>query len=132
MVVAVCVDNNGGMLFFGKRQSRDKALIADFMSSAKGKVYIKPFSKVLFDGIPDVIIDNNCLLLAGTGDYCFIEDTDISRYSQKIEKIIVYKWNRDYPHDTDFKMPDGFVLESSKDFQGNSHDEITKEEYIKV
>ena len=78
MIVAVCVDDNMGMLFFGKRQSRDKKVVEDFIrSSAGGKAYIRNFSKKLFDG-KDVIIDDNCLNIAGENDWCFIENLDIN------------------------------------------------------
>jgi hypothetical protein len=48
---------------------------------------------------------------------------------EKIKEIIVYKWNRVYPADVEFEMPAGFVLESSTDFTGFSHEQITKEIY---
>ena len=131
MTTAICIDDNNGMLFFGKRQSRDKAVIADFMKSAGGgKAYIKEFSAKLFEG-QNVSVDNNCLKNAGEKDYCFIENEDITPYAAKINKIILYKWNRDYPYDMQFKMPGGFKLQSSTEFKGNSHDKITKEVYVK-
>lgn len=129
MIVAVCVDDNMGMLFFGKRQSRDRAVLDDLIKSAgSGKVYIRSFSAKLFDG-RNVIVDDNCLAAAGENDYCFIENADIAPFASKISKIIVYKWNRDYPFDKTFKLPNGFKLSKSRDFKGRSHDNITKEEY---
>ena len=131
MIVAVCIDDNMGMLFFGKRQSRDKKVVEDFIrSSAGGKAYIRNFSKKLFDG-KDVIIDDNCLSIAGENDWCFIENQDINSYASRISKIVIYKWNRDYPYDFTFKMPEGFTLEKSSEFTGNSHEKITREEYVK-
>lgn len=131
MIVALCVDDNMGMLFFGRRQSRDKAVLDDFLKAAEeGKAYIRSFSAKLFDG-REVIIDDDCLENAGEDDYCFIENADISPYASKISRIILYKWNRDYPYDFTFKMPDGFQLLNTYEFTGNSHDNITREEYVK-
>ncbi|MBQ7596375.1 MAG: hypothetical protein IJU45_06900 [Clostridia bacterium] len=131
MIVAVCVDDNMGMLFFGKRQSRDKVVLNNLiMSAGKNKVYIKSFSAKVFEG-RNVIVDDNCLENAGEKDYCFIENTDIVPYASKIRKIILYKWNRDYPCDFKFKMPEGFRLSKTSDFTGKSHDKITREEYVR-
>ncbi len=131
MIVAVCVDDNMGMLFFGKRQSRDRAVLDNFIKSAgKNKAYIKKFSARLFEG-RNVTVDDNCLETAGEKDYCFIENADITPYASKISKIILYKWNRDYPYDFTFSMPEGFRLSKTSEFSGKSHDKITKEEYVR-
>lgn len=127
--IAVCIDENGGMLFNSRRQSRDRELISDFLKTAnKNKVLIKPFSKILFEE-KNVYIDENCLEIAEENDYCFIEDESIIPYSHKINRIIIYKWNRNYPNDFCFEMPRGFVLETSYNFKGSSHQIITKEIY---
>ncbi len=34
---------------------------------------------------------------ARPGDFCFIENVAPSAYEDKIEKIILYRWNRTYP-----------------------------------
>lgn len=130
MIVAVCVDNQNGLTFFGKRQSRDKEVIKDFMADSKGKAVISRFSETIFEGVK-VRIDDDFMKSARKGEYCFVEDTDITPYAKKIEKIIVYCWNRDYPASEYFTMPDGFVLESSADFKGNSHDKITKQIFVR-
>ena len=53
--VAVCIDDNGGVLLFGKRQSRDRTLIADFVKTVgEGCVYVNQFSKALFTSYPEV------------------------------------------------------------------------------
>ena len=129
MVVAVCIDDNAGMLFNSRRQSRDRELIKDFMLTAKeNRVMIKPFSVVIFEG-EEITVDENCLEIAEENDFCFVEDESILPYTEKIKEIIVYKWNRVYPADVEFEMPAGFVLESSTDFTGFSHEKITKEIY---
>ena len=52
----------------------------------------------------------------------------------RIEEVIVYKWNRRYPTDTYFDLDLaalGFRLASSEEFAGYSHEKITKETYRK-
>lgn len=128
MIVAICIDENDGISFFGKRLSRDREVIKDFMSLSRGKVFIAPYSRILFSEY-DVICDSEFLDKAGKGDYCFVENRNIDEYSEKIEKIVIYNWNRPYPSDKKFKMPDGFVHTDSTDFEGYSHENISREIY---
>ena len=130
MNVAVCIDDNCGMLFNSRRQSRDRALIEDFLKTAeKGRVFIKSFSEKLFAD-KNVSVNDNCLSDAEENDFCFIEDESIIPFSDKINTLIVYKWNRVYPADFSFEMPDGFTLAEASDFEGSSHEKITKEIYV--
>lgn len=130
MNVAVCIDDNGGMLFNSRRQSRDRILIDDFLKNAESnKVFITDFSEKLFADM-NVCVNNNCLSDAEENDFCFIENEDILPFSHKIRKLIIYKWNRVYPADFYFEMPEGFVLSETYEFQGSSHEKITKEVYI--
>ena len=62
-------------------------------------------------------------------DFYFLEDEN---YNGNIDKIIIYKWNRDYPADKYFDIDlSSYELISTQDFQGSSHDLITEEIYIK-
>lgn len=130
MITALCVDDKNGLTFFGKRISRDRAVIADFMSLSGGNVSAAPFSALLFESY-DIVIDDNLLDNSENGCFCFIENKNIVPYSEKIEKIILYKWNRHYPSDKKFVMPDGFMLSESIDFEGYSHECITREIYVR-
>lgn len=129
MQVAICVDDDFGMLFNSRRQSRDRILIEDFMKSAVGnKIFIRSFSEKLFADM-DVTVNDMCLEEAGENDFCFIEDESLLPYSSRIKTLIIYKWNRKYPADFVFEMPEGFVLTETMEFQGSSHEKITKEIY---
>lgn len=130
MIAALCIDDKNGMSFFGKRQSRDKLLIKDFMSLCGGKARIAPYSALIFNGY-DVISDINFLDNAGKGEYVFVENRNLEPYYEKIEKLIIYKWNRHYPSDRKFRMPEGFILSESVDFEGSSHEKITREIYVR-
>ena len=74
----------------------------------------------------------NFLDKARPGDFCFIENVAPSAYEDKIEKIILYRWNRNYPGDLYFDIPleeHGWKLIETDDFAGRSHEKITKEVY---
>lgn len=135
MIVAVCVDDSGGMMFNHRRQSRDWAVIEDIQKLSSGyKLYIGTYSAKLFSENPSIFISNNFLELAGAHDFCFVEDCALKDYIEKIEKLILYRWNRKYPADTYFDLtlePTQWHLESSTDFRGNSHEKITREVYVK-
>ena len=131
MKVAVCVDDAQGMTFFGKRQSSDRVLIEEFITSNSGRrVYITPFSARIFQNYPEVIQSATALDDAGDFDVCFIENLRLAPYASKIEELVVYRWNRSYP--SDFKLDldlTEWQLVSSSEFQGSSHDNITREIY---
>lgn len=135
MIVILCIDDNNGMMFNYRRQSQDKKLREHilnlispnglWMNSYSGKQFTDTDSKRLF--IDDCFLDK-----IRTGDYCFIENTDISPYIEDIEKIILFKWNRNYPADTFFTIDlSEWILEEKEEFAGYSHDKITKEIYSK-
>ena len=132
MTIIVCVDDDNGMLFNKRRQSRDKAVIADIINSIEDNAVISvtPYSASLFEEyhnrvkICDGFDEDNLI--------CFVEDADISHIKEKIDRIVLYKWNRVYPESVHFEMEiDSWKRISSEEFCGNSHDIITKEIYIR-
>ncbi|MGN0115132.1 MAG: ribonuclease Z [Acutalibacteraceae bacterium] len=134
MIVMVCIDDNGGMMFNNRRQSRDKVLTQKVINIASShKLYIDSYSAPLFEGFTaDIIVDDDFLNNANDDDFCFVENRNLKPYEQSISKLIVFKWNRRYPSDFDLDISlDGFTLISSEDFVGNSHEKITMEVYDK-
>ena len=132
MTIIVCVDDNGGMLFNKRRQSRDKAVIADIINSIGDNevVCITPYSALLFEEYQNRI--KICESLDDDSSICFVEDADISHLKEKIDRIVLYKWNRVYPASVYFDIElDSWKRISSDEFCGNSHDTITKEIYIR-
>ena len=131
MNIIICVDDNNGLLFNRRRQSRDKALCERAVAlSSQSTLWMNEYSSSLFSA-ESVKVDSDFLEKAGEGDYCFIENVDFTPYLNKIERIIIYRWNRAYPSDTVF---DDSVLTSrmlikSADFAGFSHEKITEEIY---
>lgn len=54
-------------------------------------------------------------------------------FQMMVDEVYLYKWNRKYPSDVKFPkdMLNDFKLEGSTDFEGNSHEKITEERYVR-
>ncbi len=134
MIVILCLDDKNGMMFNNRRQSKDKVVIQDILKLVDGKkLFINSYSESLFQDLEsNLIIDDNFLNNATKEDYCFVEDNNLKDFLEKIEKIIVYKWNRIYPSDLKLEIPiQDWNLIDSFEFAGNSHNKITREVYLK-
>ncbi len=132
MIAVICLDDNNGMLFNNRRQSRDKAVICDLIEySNDSKVLINEFSKSLFIEYENsVLISDNFLSESKENDICFVENVDLTEFEVEINKLIIYHWNRVYPADFYFNLDlSSFKLLEAKEFKGNSHDKITREIY---
>ena len=137
MKVIACVDDCNGMLFNKRRQSRDRVLIDDIVKNiVGGNLLITKYSEKLFEesGIDCFFISDYILDEADPEDYCFIEDKALAPYADKINELIIYRWNRKYPADTYLDIdPTALSLRliSTTEFAGSSHEKITKEVYSK-
>lgn len=132
MIVAVCIDDNGGMLFNNRRVSRDEGVLRDLAKTAGDRsIYIDEFSAQLFSQANiKYSAGKNFLDTAGADDICFAENTSLLRYIDKIDKLIVYCWNRRYPSDFKFDADMSlFSLAETYDLIGKSHDKITVNVY---
>ena len=131
MILIVCISKKMGLTFNNRRVSRDKAVIQDIVKHANGqKVHASPYSKVLFDDISENIeISTNYLRNANDGEFVFFEQGSVQSIIPKVDTIIVYNWNRDYPADETFTIPSGFYKVSEEHLTGNSHDIIIKTIY---
>ena len=133
MIVIVCLDDKGGMMFNHRRQSRDKILCEQILRLTKHAVlHMSHYSARLFSDLnpPNLAVSDTFLRDAGNGDFCFVEDAALAPVEQRIEKLIIFKWNRTYPADRyfDLKPYEGaWHLALSSDFAGSSHERITME-----
>ena len=135
MIAIVCIDDNGGMMFNNRRQSRDSILIDKITEITKGsKLWLNKYSYSLFEekNMSNINVDESFVLEAANGEYCFAENISLKGYEKWIEKLIVFKWNRVYPNDfeLEFDLSTWKLVESSE-LKGNSHDKITMEVYVK-
>ena len=132
MKVIVCIDDNGGMLFGKRRQSKDMLLLEDVMKNTE-KIWIHSFSEKLFaDYQKKIMIDDMFLDKADKGEVCFVENQKLIPYISQIEELIIYKWNRKYP--ADFRLDvdlSKWEMKEQIEFSGNSHEKITREIYSK-
>ena len=110
MQVIVCVDDNGGMMFNKRRQSRDRVLCE-------------------YDRI---VVSENYLEEASGEDFCFVEKEPLKAFENEIKKLIIFKWNRVYPADQYLDIdPEKMTKVQEEEFVGFSHEKITMEVYEK-
>lgn len=122
MVLIVCLDDDNGMLFNNRRQSKD-ALVRKRILELVGdnKIWMSEYSQMQFEEGIDVYQNK------GEADYVFAENPD-DIIGMEFDKIIVYRWNRRYPSDKTLSI-EGKTLVSTYEFPGNSHEKITEEIY---
>ena len=137
MKLIVCLDDRGGMAFNQRRQSRDRALIADVLRTAKdSQLYLTPYSFPLFEeqlplGNRNPIVTETPAAACPPNGYCFWELTSPESL-ENVDELIVYRWNRHYPADVHFSLPtEDFTPMESYDFKGSSHEKITRERWIR-
>lgn len=134
MRVFVSVDENGGVAFNKRRQSRDKVLYEKILEIVgKGVLYLSPYSEKLFVPSKSLKVTEDYLKLAEEDDYCFAEREELEGFEDKISKLYLVKWNRVYPNDSVLKLDlSYFSLKECFEFEGKSHDRITVEIYEKI
>ena len=129
MILTVCVDDRMGISFGGRRQSKDSAVRQKLLSLSGGTVRMSDYSARQFE--EGVYHGSDYLSGAKDGDWCFAENSDYEGYVDKIEKIVLFRWNRHYPADVHFQFPGKWALTASEEFPGSSHEKITMEVYEK-
>ena len=124
----VCISNNNGMMFNNRRQSRDRLLLEKLCTDYQNeRIIIHEYSKRLFEGLPVEVTTEVCVNDATS----FVEDPDLIPCEAIFDKIIVVRWNRDYPADKFFNVDmSAYECVNREDFIGKSHDEILIETYV--
>ena len=132
MHLIMCLDDRNGMLFNRRRLSSDKAVCQRITANTQGKLWMNSYSAKLFADY-EICVDEAFLHNAAAGDTCFVESPDFEKFTETIESITIYRWNRTYPSDRKLpaKLLEGWRMIASVDFPGNSHETITEEKYIK-
>ena len=128
MNLILCLDNRNGFAINGRRLSRDIAVSKRCMEMTNSaKLCMNGYTSKLFDGAA-VTVSENFWQLAGEEDFCFAE-VQLPELT-KVNRIYVFRWNRNYPADVTFDPGKaGFMKISEEDFAGNSHPVITMEVY---
>ncbi len=129
MILMCCVDDQMGLQFNRRRQSKDAAVRQRMLELAGGALRVSPFTARQFEASAGVYVGDDYLSAAKDGQSCFCEDLEYLEHAEKIEKIILFRWNRLYPSDLKFQFPGSWRLEQTRDFPGTSHETITMEVY---
>ena len=132
MILVACVEDRMGILFHKRRVSRDRAVYKDILEHCDSYIWMDFYSAELFAEFKSekVRVDEQCLQKAKQGEWCFVERQWILPYRKKVEKIILYFWNRRYPSDVVWEEPmANWLLDDVETFEGYSHEKITKETY---
>ena len=135
MKLIICLDDSNGMLFNGRRQSKDSVLRERILAScADALLWMNSYTAGQFSEIPASVHVDECFLdKAGAEDYCFVEDADILPYLDRVSGIVLYRWNRRYP--ADVYAPAELLAMcgnpcSSFEFEGSSHKRIREDIYV--
>lgn len=130
MTLVLCLDDDHGMMFNHRRQSRDRVLIAELLETVgESRLLVSPYSKALFpEGAANITVAEDPCAAAGEDDFVFVEDTDPAAAWEKVTTLIIYRWNSAYPADTYFACDlTGFRMTDVAAFEGSSHELINKE-----
>ncbi len=153
----ICViDDNGGMMFNHRRQSKDRELRKNILTLAAGagadqesdadgaaqteeackaQLWMNQYTASQFEeeelkGQAFLKISDG-LSSAGDQDYVFLEDQPPSEYAEQADELVIYHWNRKYPGDLKFDIDLGnWKLLQTTEFSGFSHEKITREIYV--
>lgn len=133
MTVIICLDNNGGISFGGKRQSKDRLFrkfLLDKAEKEKFQISMTPYSYGQFkederDELIDVkeafSFDESCV---------FLERKTLIPW-ERVDTLIICCWNRDYPADEYFNLPIGVecILQKTEEIVSDSRT-LTIETYV--
>lgn len=139
MIIIAAADDEYGILFNNRRVSKDRILREKIIEITKDSgLFMNKYSYGQFcedtKENKDIYVYENFLDIAEKGDFCFIENEDIKPYLEKIERIILFRWNCIYP--SDFKFPyeilENYIMQVEEKFKGNSHEKISMEIYYPI
>lgn len=135
MILILVIDERKGMMFNNRRQSQDRVLRERILSLTAGsRLWMNAYSYRQFEKMDGkhIVEAEDFLESAEPGEYCFVENVPVKPYEEKIEKLILFRWNRRYPGDffLDIDLSDKmWKLIQTEVFSGSSHEKITMEVY---
>lgn len=137
MIPIVIIDERKGMLWNHRRQSQDRLLRKKIMQVIQGKkLWMNPYTWTQFApeyaAANSIEVDEDFMEKAGEEEYCLIEDKHLRVYSDSIQALLLFRWDRKYPADffLDLALDDGtWKCIKTEEFSGFSHKKITMEVY---
>lgn len=132
MKLITCLDDKNGLLFNNRRQSQDRVLRAFIKDMVKdSKVYMNSYTYELYKDLPNTVVCDDFLEKADNKDYCLMENCPVKQFEDRIEELILFRWNKIYPADMYFDLElSSWHLKETEEFEGSTH-HIRKETYIK-
>lgn len=132
MHIVLCLDDRDGILFNHRRVSSDMEVCRRVLAEHSGRLLMNGYSAKLFDNA-DICAEERFLYKATVEDTCFVEDLEFVDHFAKVSSVTIYRWNRHYPSDVKFpqELLANWSMIECVDFAGNSHDNITKERYVR-
>lgn len=133
MILIACVDDHWGMMFNRRRQSQDRLVRRDILEGlGQGSTLWMnqyTFGHFLQTPHPRIAVAEDFLRQANPGDFCLAEAIPPDLPRERLEGVILYRWDRAYPADQYFDpaLLEGFSLKSTLVFPGHSHPNITKD-----
>ncbi len=135
MILIVAADDTYGLTFNRRRQSQDSVLRQNILElCGEQPLWVNAYTARQFSAeqAEKLMIAEDFLEQAQAGDFCFLENVSALPYIDRLEQVILFRWNRRYPADFHFDIPltePEWILDSTEDFAGSSHEKITKEVY---
>ena len=102
MILMACVDGRNGMAFNCRRQSRDRAVRADLLAEVgEACLWVSGATprQFLAEEQSRLCVDESFLEKAGPGEPCFVEDRSVAPFAGRVERVVLYRWDRAYPAD---------------------------------
>ena len=137
MRIIVAVDDGGGLMFNRRRQSQDRVLRERILRLSDGaRLWMNAYTRKQFEDAAagQIQVDEDFLQKAADGDYCFVENAPVLPALDRVERVILFRWNRAYPSDMKFDLDlsaPPWTLAETDEFPGSSHEKITEEVYVR-
>lgn len=132
MTLVFTLDDENGMLFNSRRQTRDVVMRHSLMAlvqKGNGRIWMSKYSSKLFgpeiNGSTVLLLEENDFEKdAKENDCVFVEDVDVPVLPE--DTLVIYRWNTIYPSDKRFTVDlSKYDAICSWDFEGKSHPAIT-------
>lgn len=133
MHVIICLDDDGGFAFNHRRQSSDRILMAYLKKHYGPSLYVSLKGAALFDSEEGLKVCPDFPDQVPAGCWCYIDAEDPLPEADRVDHILVCRWNRRYPSDRklDRTWLDERMPVSEQTLRGSSHEEITLRLYKK-
>ena len=139
MRIIVAVDDGGGLMFNRRRQSQDRVLRERILRLSDGaRLWMNAYTRKQFADAETaagrIQVDEDFLEKAADGDYCFVENAPVLPALGRVERVVLFRWNRAYPSDMKFDVDlsaPPWKLTETDEFPGSSHEKITEEVYVR-